>query len=202
MQSMDEMIRLSGLVLLIAAGCGGGEKQSAPVEQPTSLAKAPEAKAPPAAAPAAPAPVAAAPAEPAKPDAQGVVHLWGIDTMRYSNIAQNVMTTWVPRIEVKAGQKFKIELKNVGALLKEVMGHDLVVLKPGSDTTTFAGKAMTAKATDYIPTDGADLMLAHTKLLGPGESDTIELELPAGTYPFLCTFPGHVGLMNGQLVVQ
>ena len=187
MQSRDKMIRGSIVVLLMAAACGGGEKQSA-AEQPANLAKAPEAKAPPPAPP----PAAPAPLEPAKPDAQGVVHITGSDQMRYS----------ATRIEVKAGQKFKIELKNAGALPKEVMGHDLVVLKPGSDTTTFAGKAMTAKATDYIPTDGADLMLAHTKLLGPGESDTIELELPAGTYPFLCTFPGHVGLMNGQLVVQ
>ena len=48
-----------------------------------------------------------------------------------------------------------------------------------------------------------DQVIAHTKLLGPGESDVIEFDAPApGTYPFVCTFPGHAPLMNGQLVVQ
>jgi azurin len=179
----------AALALLSAAGCGGDKQPTpAPVEQAAAVEKAAEPK--PAAQPAAPAP--AQPAEPAKPDAEGVVHLTSNDQMRYS-------TT---RIEVKAGQKIKIELKNTGALPKEVMGHSLIVLKPGNDVNAFAARALGAKATDYIPPDAADSMLAHTKLLGPGESDTIELELSAATYPFLCTFPGHVGLMNGQLVAQ
>jgi azurin len=177
------------LAMLTALHCGGEKRDTASppaVEaKPAPLAAQPAA---PAAQPAAPVP----PPEPIKPDADGVVHMIGTDQMRYN----------ATRIEVKAGQKFKIELKNTGALPKEVMGHDMVVLKPGNDVMAFAARAMTAKATDYIPTDGADLMLAHIKLLGPGESDTIELELAAGTYPFLCTFPGHVGLMNGQIVAQ
>lgn len=175
---------------LVAAFACGGDKQKpaeppAPAPAPAAAAEQKQPAAPP------PAP-AAPPAEPAKPDADGVVHMTGNDQMRYNT----------NRIEVKAGQKFKIELKNIGALPKEAMGHDMVVLKPGNDPMAFAAKAITAKATDYIPAEGADLMLGHTKLLGPGESDTLELELAAGTYPFLCTFPGHVGLMNGQIVAQ
>jgi azurin len=173
------------LAVLAALHCGGEKREAA--APPAAEAK-PALAAQPAAQPAAPAP----PPEPIKPDADGVVHMIGTDQMRYN----------ATRIEVKAGQKFKIELKNTGALPKEVMGHDLVVLKPGNDVMAFAAKAITAKATDYIPPDGADLMLAHIRLLGPGESDSIELELAAGTYPFLCTFPGHVGLMNGQIVAQ
>ena len=175
---------LGVLGLLTALGCGGEKSQpSAPAE--------PAAAPTPAAQPAALEQNAPAP-EPAKPDASGVVHITGSDQMRYS----------ATRIEVSAGQKVKIELKNAGALPKEVMGHDLVVLKAGSDVTAFATKAMMAKATDYIPADAGE-MLAHTKLLGPGESDTIEFDAPpAGSYPYLCTFPGHVGLMSGVLVVQ
>jgi azurin len=182
------MIRSSALLLCLALGCGGKQSAPAPQAAPAAETKAP-APAAPAAQPAAPAPP---PAPPLQPDEAGVVHLIGTDQMRYN----------ATRIEVKAGQKFKVELKNTGALPKDVMGHDFVVLKIGNEPMAFAAKAMTAKATDYIPPDGADQMLAHTKLLGPGETDTIELELPAGTYPFLCTFPGHVGLMNGQLVAQ
>lgn len=186
MRLSDTTMRCSILLLLASLGCGDKPK---PPAEPNVPMPAAETKA---AAPAAPAAPAVAPSEPAKPDDNGIVHLTGTDQMRFS----------ATRIEVKAGQRFKIELKNIGALPKEVMGHDLVLLKPGNDITAFAAKAMTAKATDYIPADAADQMLAHTKLLGPGESDTIELELAAATYPFLCTFPGHVGLMNGQLVVQ
>lgn len=184
MRPSDTTIRFSTLALCAALGCGDKptpEPQAAP-------AAAAETKAP--AAPAAPA--APVPTAPIAPDEAGVVHLVGTDQMRYN----------ATRIDVKAGQKFKLELKNSGALPKDVMGHDFVLLKIGSDPMAFGAKAMTAKTTDYIPADGADQMLAHTKLLGPGESDTIELELAAGTYPFLCTFPGHVGLMNGQLVAQ
>ena len=107
------------------------------------------------------------------------------------------------RIEVKAG-KVAIELKNIGTLPKVAMGHNFIVLKPGSDAMAFAAAAIPEKATDYVPTQGPhkDAILGHTKLLGPGESEKLELELTAGTYPFLCSFPGHVALMNGQLVVQ
>jgi azurin len=176
--------------LLICAGLTGGcgDKPSAPVAPV-------ETKPEPAAAPVAPAPAAppaAAAAEPARPDAEGIVRVTASDQMRFST----------NRIEVPAGKKVKIELKNVGALPKEAMGHDLVVLKAGIDPMAFGAKAVTAKATDYIPTDAADQMLAHTKLLGPGEAQTIEFDAPpAGSYPFVCTFPGHVALMNGVLVV-
>jgi azurin len=170
------------VILCAAFGCGGDKPAPPPTAEPA-----------PAPAPAQPAAQPPAPAlPPATPDEQGVVRITGNDQMRFS----------ANRIEVKAGQKVKIELKNAGSLPKEVMGHNLIVLKPGSDVTAFAAKGMNAKATDYIPADAPE-MIAHTKLLGPGESQQIEFDLPgAGTYPFLCNFPGHVALMNGQLVVQ
>ncbi len=189
MPSRDATNRLSALVFLsalLALGCGDKAAQPAPAAAPAAETKPAE--------PAAPAPAPAPPAADVtvQPDAAGVVHLTGSDQMRYS----------ASRIEVKVGQKVKLEMKNAGALPKEAMGHDLVVLKAGSDPMAFGAKAATAKATDYIPADAAE-MIAHTKLLGPGESDTIEFDLPgAGTYPFLCTFPGHVALMKGVIVAQ
>ena len=178
------------LILLAAAACGGESKPAEPRAAPAPSAET----AKPAAAPAAPAAAPAAPAPTApvvvKPEADGMVHINSSDQMRYS----------ATRIEAPAG-KIKVEMKNGGALPKEVMGHNFTVLKPGTDIMAFAAKAMPAKATDYIPADATEV-IAHTKLLGPGESEVLELDLQAGTYPFLCTFPGHVGLMNGQLVVQ
>lgn len=190
MHRMRKATLLSIPALLVALGCGG-DKTEAPAPAPEAPAQAPE---PPEPAPIpAPAPGAQALSEPAEPDAEGVVRLTANDQMRFS-------TT---RIHVKSGEKVKVELKNVGTLPKDAMGHNLVVLKPGTEVTAFAAKAMSAKATGYIPADAQDQIIAHTKLLGPGESDTIEFEVPGpGTYAFLCSFPGHVALMNGQLVVE
>jgi azurin len=170
--------------LLLALGCGGGGSSPPASTEPAPAPAKPAEPTPPPPPPPPPAPVVA------KPDASGVVHLQANDQMRFD----------ATRIEAPAG-KIKIELKNVGALPKEAMGHNLVILKPGTDPMAFAVATAGAKATEYVP-PGAAEVLAHTKLLGPGESATVELELAAGTYPFVCTFPGHVGLMNGQLVVQ
>jgi azurin len=176
-------MRLTHLVTtcLLAAACGGKSEPAAP---PEPVAPAPETK------PSTPAPPPAPPAPPAKPGADGIVRLTASDQMQYST----------RRIEAPAG-KVKVELKNVGALPKTAMGHNFIVLKPGSDVTAFGMKAVSAMTTEYIPADAPE-MIAHTKLLGPGESAILELELTAGTYPFLCSFPGHVALMNGELVAQ
>lgn len=104
---------------------------------------------------------------------------------------------------VKAGQEIQLTLKNVGTLPKESMGHNLVVLAPGTDLAAFGGEAFKAKDADYIPATYASSIIAHTKLLGPGESDTITFTIPeAGEYEFLCSFPGHWGTMQGKIIVE
>jgi uncharacterized cupredoxin-like copper-binding protein len=47
-------------------------------------------------------------------------------------------------------------------------------------------------------------MIAHTALLAPGGSETIEFTAPAaGSYTFVCTYPGHYGGgMKGVLTVN
>ncbi|MCB1124388.1 MAG: cupredoxin domain-containing protein [Verrucomicrobiae bacterium] len=117
------------------------------------------------------------------------------DTMQYSAKA----------FEVKAGQEVTLVFKNLGKLPKAAMGHNVVVLKPGSNVATFAASAVSAVANEYIPTDDTQkaLIIAHTKLLGPGEEDTITFTLPApGAYPFLCSFPGHFALMQGIITAK
>ncbi len=104
-------------------------------------------------------------------------------------------------LKVKAGQKITLTLNHTGKMAKEAMGHNFVLLKRGTNLTKFATSALDAKDNDYIPE--GDAVIAHTKLLGGGESDTITFEAPAkGSYDYVCTFPGHVGLMKGKLLVQ
>lgn len=105
-------------------------------------------------------------------------------------------------IKVKEGQAMTVILHHTGKASKEAMGHNFVLLKEGVNMEEFDAKAMQDKDNDYIP-KGTDEVIAHTKLLGGGESDTIEFPAPPkGTYNFLCTFPGHGGVMNGKLIVE
>jgi azurin len=83
------------------------------------------------------------------------------------------------------------------------MGHNVVILTPGTDHAEFGGEAFKAKAEDYIPATFASSIVAHTKLLGPGESDTITFKFDApGVYTYVCSFPGHWGTMTGTIVVE
>ncbi|PID68878.1 MAG: azurin [Flavobacteriales bacterium] len=104
--------------------------------------------------------------------------------------------------KVKAGQKVTLVLKHVGEMDKSVMGHNWVLLKPGTDIPAFAEKAIAAKDNDYIPAD-TDAIVVHTKLLGGGEETSITFDAPAaGTYDFICSFPGHYSMMNGKFIVE
>lgn len=106
-------------------------------------------------------------------------------------------------IKVKAGQKVKLTLTHSGKLAKTAMGHNWVLLKPGTDVAAFGSKAAAARETEYIPKSEEASIIAHTKLVGGGESDTVEFTAPAkGTYTYICSFPGHYALMKGTFVVE
>ncbi|MDA8527826.1 plastocyanin/azurin family copper-binding protein [Opitutaceae bacterium] len=118
--------------------------------------------------------------------------------------ANDQMKFTVNKIEAVAGSELTIVLKNVGSLPKAAMGHNLVVLKKDTNAMAFAGAAAAAAATEYIPAQMKDQVLAATKLLGPNEEDTITFTVPdaPGEYVYLCSFPAHfmVG-MKGVIVV-
>lgn len=106
-------------------------------------------------------------------------------------------------IRVKAGQKVKLTLTHVGKMEKTVMGHNWVLLTQDADMAAVGQASATASETDYIPAGMKDKIIVHTKMLGGGESDTIEFDAPApGTYTFMCTFPGHYALMTGKFIVE
>lgn len=114
--------------------------------------------------------------------------------------AQEDMTFSATEFTVKAGEEITLLLTNTGTSSKEAMGHNVVILQPGTDVNAFSFKASSEKATDYIPTNAKQAIVAHTKLLGPKESDQVKftLETP-GTYEFICTFPGHSATMRGTI---
>lgn len=81
----------------------------------------------------------------------------------------------VKEFTVQAGKKVELTFKNVGKLPKLAMGHNLVILKEGVSPLKFGQKimGMGASPTNPLPKDSLDEVIAATKLLGPGESDTI-----------------------------
>ena len=63
-------------------------------------------------------------------------------------------------------------------------------------------KAAASKSNDYIP-EGTIEVIAHTKMIGGGETTVIEFVAPeAGTYTYICSFPGHYAMMKGKLIVE
>lgn len=113
------------------------------------------------------------------------------------------MTFETKSIDVsKSCKTFTVTLKHVGTLAKQVMGHNLVVAK-AADVSAVATDGMAAGLDkDYVKADDARV-LAHTKIIGGGESATTTIDvskLEAGVpYQFFCSFPGHVALMKGDL---
>ncbi len=122
------------------------------------------------------------------------IELEGHDNMTYSGDTE---------VNVNAGQEITLTLKNVGELPMETMGHNVVILTPGTDLADFGAAAINAKDDDYIPASLSSSIIAHTKLLGPGESDTITFQLDTpGVYDFICSFPGHWATMKGTITVK
>ncbi|WP_316840092.1 azurin [Pedobacter gandavensis] len=106
-------------------------------------------------------------------------------------------------LKALAGKPITLTFTHIGTMDKNAMGHNFVLLKPGTDIDDFAKKALTEKANDFIPQSESSNIIAHTKLLGGNESDTIEFTVPEkGTYDYICTFPGHVATMRGKLIVE
>lgn len=81
--------------------------------------------------------------------------------------------------------------------------HNWVLVKGGDEVAAQVDEAGQADTTDYVP-DGDANVAAASKLLNGGESETVSVPaLPAGTYTYLCTFPGHYQTgMKGTLTVQ
>ena len=110
------------------------------------------------------------------------------------------------RLVVVAGKPFEIIFEN-----DDMMPHNLVVTQPGArESIGLVADKMQPTVLDkqgraFLPTDKALLakILGATKLLEPGQRETLKLTAPkqAGTYEFVCTFPEHWKVMFGQIVV-
>ncbi|MDQ0651002.1 azurin [Pseudomonas cedrina] len=105
----------------------------------------------------------------------------------------------------KSCKQFTVELTHSGNLPKNVMGHNWV-LTSAANMQPVATDGMAAGIDkDYLkPAD--DRIIAHTKIIGAGEKDSVTFDvskLAAGTdYAFFCSFPGHISMMKGTVTVK
>jgi azurin len=96
----------------------------------------------------------------------------------------------------------EVTLKHVGKLPAASMGHNWTLVKT-ADIAAVSNDGLSAGLPANYIKAGDKRVIAHTKVVGGGESATVTFPtsaLKAGeAYSYICTFPGHVALMKGTL---
>ncbi len=105
------------------------------------------------------------------------------------------------KLSAKAGQPVTLTFKNNGSK-DSGMQHNWTLVQPGSEQDIATNGMSAGPDKNYLP-DSPNI-IAHTKLLNAGESETITFTAPAkpGEYTYICTFPGHFPGMKGVLTVK
>jgi azurin len=102
-----------------------------------------------------------------------------------------------PRLVIKPNTRLRLVLQNT-----DDMAHNLVLTKPNSRlrVVEFAlALGERGPKLDHVPP--MPEVLAHTRTVDPGNSDTLTVTLDEGAYPYVCTYPGHGSIMYGVLYV-
>ena len=119
----------------------------------------------------------------------------GNDAMQYNIKEMSVPATC---------KEVTVTLNHTGKLPAAAMGHNWV-LASTADYQTVATAGMSAGAENgYLPKDDPRV-LAHTKLIGGGESSSVTFKtdgLAGKDLTFFCSFPGHFAMMKGSFKVN
>jgi azurin len=94
----------------------------------------------------------------------------------------------------------EVTLKHTGKAPVQQMGHNWVLTKT-ADAQPVANDGLTAGvANDHIK-KGDTRVIAHTKLIGGGQTTSVTFPTSAlkkgEAYTFFCSFPGHIAIMKG-----
>ncbi|WP_411852020.1 azurin [Stenotrophomonas sp. LGBM10] len=97
----------------------------------------------------------------------------------------------------------KLTLRHTGKLAATTMGHNWVLTR-SADYQPVAMAGMRMKLADsYLP-KGDTRVLAHTAVIGGGQTTSVTFStarLAKGAdYTFFCSFPGHFAMMKGRFV--
>jgi azurin len=138
----------------------------------------------------------AAPATQKAPAKAGrLVTISGSESMKYDTAT----------ITARPGETLHIVLKAVGVMPRIAMAHDFVLLKLGTDAMAFANATAADKPGSPLPPALKAKTIVATTFAAAGETVEATFKAPAaaGSYTYLCTFPGHFQSgMKGTLVVK
>jgi len=105
----------------------------------------------------------------------------------------------------KSCKTFTVKLTHSGSLPKNVMGHNLVISKE-ADMQPIATDGLGAGIDKNYLKDGDARIIAHTKIIGAKESDSVTFDVSkldaAEKYGFFCSFPGHISMMKGTVTLK
>ncbi len=102
------------------------------------------------------------------------------------------------QLVVNAGAEVTITLTNEAE--SAAMVHNLVIINVGSQEEINTQAMEAGVDAEFVPEN--DNIIAATSLANPGEEVTVTFTAPAaGTYQYICTYPGHAS-MKGILVVN
>lgn len=123
------------------------------------------------------------------------INIVGTDNMKFD----------VTLIEAEPGETIEIVFTTRSNMPKQAMAHNIAIIDLGVDLEEFVMASIMARDNEYIAPAFEDRVIAHTAMIGGGETSTIEFTVPEtpGDYDFVCTFPGHYqGGMVGILRVK
>lgn len=101
------------------------------------------------------------------------------------------------RLEVGAASEVVLCFNNVSRSNQ----HNWVLVRAGTKDAVAKRGREAGPDNDWVQPGDPDVV-AHTRLLDPGVASEVSFTAPpAGTYQFVCTFPGHNFTMSGEFVV-
>lgn len=104
----------------------------------------------------------------------------------------------------KSCKTFTVNLTHSGSLPKQVMGHNWVLSKE-ADAQPVAMDGLSAGIDKSYLKDGETRVIAHTKVIGAGETDAVSFDVSKLSadekYQFFCSFPGHISMMKGSVTL-
>jgi azurin len=120
------------------------------------------------------------------------VAISGNDLMQYDKQELSVPATC---------KEITVTLHHSGQQPREVMGHDWVLVRTADLAAVDQAGLSAGLANNYVA-PGDKRVLAHTKVIGGGETTSVSFSAAiltrGGDYSYLCTFPGHSALMHGK----
>lgn len=128
------------------------------------------------------------------------------DDCKLSIDANDAMQFSTRQLTVPAScAEVELTLHQVGKQPRAVMGHNWVLTR-ARDATSVANLGMAAGLEKgYLPAGDARV-IAATRLVGGGESDSVKFSTanlkPEDEYTFFCSAPGHIAMMKGRFTVR